>query len=70
MGLAADVEGVGCCGVAGDEGGEGEGLAPVAPGEDLPGDWHPQAPQAAGQGVTVLHKRRLTKTGRRLYGGM
>ena len=56
--------------MAEDEGGEGEGLAPIAPGENLPGDWHPQAIQAAGQGVAVLHKGRFNNTGRRLVGGM
>ena len=68
--LAADIEGVGGVDVGSKEGGEREGLAPVAPGENLPGDWHPQAVQAAGQGVAVLHKGRFNNTGRRLHGDM
>ena len=36
--------------------------------DHLPRDWHSQAVQAAGQGVTVLHKGRFNKTGRGLDG--
>ena len=55
--LAAHIEGVGGVDVGGDEGGEREGLAPVAPGENLPRDWHPQIVQVAGKGVAVLRKQ-------------
>ena len=43
--------------MGGDKGGEREGLAPVAPGENLHRDWHPQVVQVAGQGVAVLRKQ-------------